>query len=129
MAHVDINRVLETCIKWNAREVWLLADRPPVLRFDDNVRDLQVPALGAEDVPRLAIHALAPDFAAQYRDRGFCTFHYSYPWPPHTKFRVFVIKHGGAHFASLTPFTVGVAPLELQRSLREFTDAGEEEDF
>jgi hypothetical protein len=64
---------------------------------------LQTEALSEEDVIRLAIASLAPNLASWYDLHDFCAFDYPYPFRDNVRFRIFVIRHGAASLAMLTP--------------------------
>ena len=74
---VDFRRIVETCFAQEALEVWLIAGRPPLLRFKENLRELKVvDSLSAGDIIRLVFNATAPNLQAWYKKHGFCAFDY-----------------------------------------------------
>ena len=49
MSTMHIDRLLETCIKKGASDLHLAVGRPPVLRLNGRLRDLQTKVLAPED--------------------------------------------------------------------------------
>ena len=81
MERPSIHRVLETCLARGAAEAWLIAGRPPLLRFAEYVRELAtLPPLTPDDITTMVFEVLAPNLAAHYRDHGFCSFDYPCRW-------------------------------------------------
>lgn len=61
---VDFRRI-ETCFVQEALEVWLIAGRPPLLRFEDNLRELRVTEpFSASEIIRLVFSVTAPNLQA-----------------------------------------------------------------
>ena len=54
-----MQRILQTCLKSEAEEVLLMTNRPPVLRFVDGIREIQVEPLTAQDVVSLERRVLS----------------------------------------------------------------------
>jgi hypothetical protein len=104
--------VIETCLARDAVEAWLLSGRPPLVRFIENVRELDtVPVLTSEMITQMVFEDLAPNLADWYRDRGFCAFDYPCYWRDNRRVRVFVIRHGDSTFVTLTPLAPGTPEL------------------
>jgi hypothetical protein len=98
------HRVIETCFARGAAEAWLIAGRPPLLRFAEHVRQLAtLPPLAPDDIAAMVFGNLAPNLAAHFQDHGFCSFDYPCRWRDNTRVRVFVVRHGDSTFATLTP--------------------------
>ena len=112
MSRPDVLRIFETCVRSGAQEILLLTGKPPICRFPDTIRDLAIAPLTGEDVTFLAIESLAPDLRDWYDRAGFCRFDYRYRHGAGTRFRVFVIRHGESHFATLTPLAPDTLELE-----------------
>lgn len=122
---VDFRRIVETCFAQEALEVWLIAGRPPLLRFKDNLRELKVvDALSAREIVRLVFSATAPNLEAWYRKHGFCAFDYPCEWRNNARIRIFAIKHGKSTTVTVTPLPDDAPGLQYrdgpsgQRSLR-----------
>lgn len=101
---VDFRRIVETCFAQEALEVWLIAGRPPLLRFKESLRELKVvDSLSAGDIIRLVFTATAPNLQAWYKKHGFCAFDYPCEWRANARIRIFAIKHGRSATVTLTP--------------------------
>ena len=107
------HRVIETVFHQGAIEAWLLAGRPPLIRFADSVRELQtVPALTPEMITAMVFEDLAPNLAEWYREHGYCAFDYPCSWRDGTRVRVFVKRHGDSTFVTITPLAPGTPELK-----------------
>ena len=58
VATVHIDRLLETCIRIEAQEIYLHVGMPPALGFADTVRNLETKRLDATDLERIAASLL-----------------------------------------------------------------------
>jgi len=102
-----------------------MTNRPPVLRFRDCVREIQVDPLTARDVVSLVIDSLVPlikdrQVIREWFDvHGFYSFDYPYRYRPDTRFRVLLIKHGEANLAMLRPISADVPELEYAAEQRK----------
>lgn len=109
MSPPDIHRVLKTCIVHESKEILLVAGRPPLLRFSESVREMQIDPLTGDDVLALALDSLIPlatdrQHMRDYYDQvGFCRWDYPYDHRTGTRFRVFLIRQAGSHLAIVTP--------------------------
>jgi hypothetical protein len=99
----DVNRILETCLRRQGLEVWLLAGRVPLLRFPDCVRELMTgKPLSSEEIIDLVLDR-AENLRAFWRDHDFVRFDCSYG--DGARFRVFLVRHGEAAMATITPIS------------------------
>ena len=64
MAELQIDRLLETCIKRGASDLHLHVGRPPTLRLHGRLRPLETKVLQPEDTVRL-MEAITPDRCQQ----------------------------------------------------------------
>jgi len=125
MSLPDMQRILQTCLKSEAEEVLLMTNRPPVLRFVDGIREIQVEPLTAQDVVSLVIDSLVPLIKDRevirgwFDKEGFYRFDYPYRHCPDTRFRVFLIRHGEANLATLRPISADVPELKYSDEPRK----------
>ena len=112
MERPSSHRVMETCLRQGAVEAWLLAGRPPLVRFVGGVREMDtVPALTPEMIAAMVFEELAPDLAGWYREHGYCAFDYPCGWRDGTRVRVVALRHGDSTFVTLTPLAPGTPEL------------------
>ena len=64
MSTIQIDRLLETCIKKGASDLHISVGRPPVLRLHGGLRDLATKVLEPDDTVAL-MKAVTPDRAQQ----------------------------------------------------------------
>jgi Tfp pilus assembly pilus retraction ATPase PilT len=118
----SIDRVVETCLARGAVEIWLLAGRAPLVRFEGGVREMGIPPLTPDQIRQMLFEELAPHLAEHYGAHGSCRFDYPCRWRKDTRVRVFVLRHGDSTFATLTPIAPGTP--ELTYSDDQPSDAG-----
>ena len=119
MERPSTRRVIETCLARGAAEAWLISGRPPMVRFAEYVRELStLPALTSDGIARIVFGDLAPNLADWYRDHGFCSFDYPCRWRDDTRVKVFVLRHGGETFVTLTPLAPGTPELKYDDASR-----------
>ncbi len=93
MASIQIDRLLETCIKKNASDLHLAVGKPPVLRLHGHMRELQTKVLDAEDTAAL-LKSITPERIQQeYEETGSGDFGFAYG--EEARFRVSVFKQKG----------------------------------
>src|SRR5688572_25049591 len=110
MKSPEMSRILESCIRRQALEVWLLAGRVPLLRFADCVRELMTgKPLLSEDIIELVLDG-AEKLRAFWRDHDFVRF--DCPYRDVARFRVFLVRHGESAMATLTPIPRDTPELE-----------------
>ena len=91
----------------------MLAGRPPLARFVENVRELDtVPTLTPEMITAMVFEDLAPNLAEWYREHGYCSFDYPCGWRDGARVRVFALRHGDSTFVTLTPLAPGTPELK-----------------
>lgn len=111
MRSPEIRRILETCLNQGGLEVWLLADRMPLLRFADCVREMLTNRpLSAGDVTNLVLDG-AINLRAFWEREGFARFDYACDWRD-ARFRVFLVRHGESAMATLTPILADTPELK-----------------
>ncbi len=111
MTSPEIRRILETCLNHNGQEVWLLAGRPPLLRFRDSVRELVIGwTLSADDIANLILGSSA-SAKAFWREQDFYRFDWRCDWRE-ARFRLFLVRHGKLTMATLTPIPLDAPELE-----------------
>ena len=93
MATIQIDRLLETCVRRGASDLHLAVGRPPTLRLHGHLRELQTKTLEAEDTVSL-MKAITPDRIQQeYEETGSGDFGFSYG--EEARFRVAIFKQKG----------------------------------
>ncbi len=94
MATLQIDRLLETCIKKGASDLHLAVGKPPVLRLHGHLRELQTKVLDAEDTMAL-MKAITPERIQQeFEESGSGDFGFAYG--AEARFRVAIFKQKGA---------------------------------
>jgi twitching motility protein PilT len=94
MATLQIDRLLETCIKKGASDLHLAVGRPPVLRLHGHLRELQTKVLDAEDTMAL-MKAITPERIQQeFEESG--SGDYGFAFGDQARFRVAIFKQKGA---------------------------------
>ena len=91
MLHID--RILETCIKRGASDIHLTVGRPPVLRLNGRLRQLETKVLAPEDTVGL-MKAITPDRNQQELQEEGST-DYGFAFGEHGRFRVAVFRQKG----------------------------------
>src|SRR2546421_9176580 len=94
---IQIDRLLETCVRRNASDLHLAVGRPPTLRLHGHLRELQTKVLEPEDTTAL-MKSITPDRIQQeYEEQGSGDFGFAYG--EEARFRVAIFKQKG--FTSL----------------------------
>src|ERR1700722_12168059 len=94
---LQIDRLLETCIRRSASDLHIAVGRPPVLRMHGHLRELQTKVLDPEDTMAL-MKAITPDRIQQeFEESGSGDFGFAYG--DEARFRVSIFKQKG--FTSL----------------------------
>src|SRR5215218_7026440 len=94
---IQIDRLLETCVRRNASDLHLAVGRPPTLRMHGHLRELQTKPLEAEDTMAL-MKSITPDRIQQeFEETGSGDFGFAYG--EEARFRVAIFKQKG--YASL----------------------------
>jgi twitching motility protein PilT len=98
MSTIQIDRLLETCIKKGASDLHLAVGRPPTLRLNGTLRDLATRVLEHEDTIAL-MKAITPDRGQQeLQEVGSCDFGFAFSTPDGSakaRFRVAVFRQKG----------------------------------
>src|SRR6056297_1289512 len=93
MATVQIDRLLETCIRQGASDLHLVVGRPPVLRLQGRLRSLETKVLEPEDTVAL-MKAITPERCQQeLQEVGGTDFGFAYG--DAGRFRVSVFQQKG----------------------------------
>src|SRR5688572_8850762 len=93
MATIQIDRLLETCVRRGASDIHLAVGRPPTLRLNTHLRELQTKVLDPEDTTAL-MKSITPDRIQQeYEEQGSGDFGFAYG--DQARFRVSVFKQKG----------------------------------
>ena len=93
MATIQIDRLLETCVRRGASDIHLAVGRPPTLRLNTHLRELQTKVLEPEDTTAL-MKSITPDRIQQeYEEQGSGDFGFAYG--DQARFRVSVFKQKG----------------------------------
>ncbi len=93
MATVQIDRLLETVVKRKASDIHLAVGKPPTLRLNGRMRELQTKVLTGEDTVSL-MKAITPERIQQeYEETGSGDFGFSFG--EDTRFRVAIFKQRG----------------------------------
>src|SRR2546428_6332658 len=94
---IQIDRLLETCVRRGASDLHLAVGRPPTLRLHGHMRELQTKVLDPEDTMAL-MKAITPERIQQeFEETGSGDFGFAYG--EEARFRVAIFKQKG--FASL----------------------------
>jgi twitching motility protein PilT len=94
---IQIDRLLETCIRRNASDLHLAVGRPPTLRMHGHLRELQTKILDPEDTMALMKSVTPERIQQEFEETGSGDFGFAFG--ADTRFRVSVFKQRG--FASL----------------------------
>jgi len=93
MATIQIDRLLETVVRRGASDLHLAVGRPPTLRINTHLRELQTKVLEPEDTVAL-MKAITPERIQQeYEEQGSGDFGFAYG--DEARFRVAVFKQKG----------------------------------
>jgi len=90
---IQIDRLLETCVRRSASDLHLAVGRPPTLRMHGHLRELQTKVLEPEDTTAL-MKSITPDRIQQeYEESGSGDFGFAYG--DQARFRVAIFKQKG----------------------------------
>jgi twitching motility protein PilT len=90
---IQIDRLLETCVKKNASDLHIAVGKPPVLRLHGHMRELQTKILEPEDTAAL-VKSITPERIQQeFEETGSGDFGFAYG--EHARFRVSIFKQKG----------------------------------
>ncbi|MGD0464477.1 MAG: type IV pilus twitching motility protein PilT [Tepidisphaeraceae bacterium] len=90
---LQIDRLLETCVRRGASDLHLAVGRPPTLRLHGHLRELQTKVLDAEDTMAL-LKSITPERIQQeFEETGSGDFGFAFG--TETRFRVAVFKQKG----------------------------------
>src|SRR3989440_11477947 len=90
---IQIDRLLETCVRRNASDLHLAVGRPPTLRLHGHLRELQTKVLEPEDTTAL-MKSITPDRIQQeFEETGSGDFGFAYG--EEARFRVAIFKQKG----------------------------------
>src|SRR5688572_24742209 len=93
MATIQIDRLLETCVRRGASDLHLAVGRPPTLRLNTHMRELQTKVLDAEDTAAL-MKSITPDRIQQeFEETGSGDFGFAFG--TEARFRVSIFKQKG----------------------------------
>ncbi len=93
MATIQIDRLLETCVRRNASDLHLAVGRPPTLRLHGHLRELQTKVLDAEDTMALMKSITPERIQQEYEEEGSGDFGFAYG--EEARFRVAIFKQKG----------------------------------
>ena len=99
MNPLEMDRVLETCVRHGAADVWMIPGRPPMLHTGGELLELDIAPLSSADVLRLVSSIALPTAREGLEREGRATFEYEYRDPD--SFRVYVFRHDGTDVAIL----------------------------
>jgi len=94
---IQIDRLLETCVRRGASDLHLAVGKPPVLRLNGHLRDLQTKVLEPEDTMALMKSITPERIQQEFEETGSGDFGFAFG--TEARFRVSVFKQKG--FASL----------------------------
>ena len=90
---IQIDRLLETCVKKNASDLHLAVGRPPLLRLHGHLRDLQTKILEPEDTMALMKSITPERIQQEFEETGSGDFGFAYG--EEARFRVAIFKQKG----------------------------------
>src|SRR5271170_2114173 len=93
MSTLQIDRLLETCVKKKASDLHLAVGKPPVLRLHGNLRELQTKVLEPEDTVALMKSITPERIQQEYEEQGSGDFGFAYG--NEARFRVAIFKQKG----------------------------------
>src|SRR5258707_618303 len=94
---LQIDRLLETCVRRSASDLHLAVGKPPTLRMHGRMRELQTKVLEAEDTMALMKSITPERIQQEFEETGSGDFGFSYG--EEARFRVAIFKQRG--YASL----------------------------
>jgi twitching motility protein PilT len=90
---LQIDRLLETCVRRNASDLHLAVGRPPTLRLHGHLRELQTKVLEAEDTMALLKSVTPERIQQEFEETGSGDFGFAFG--AESRFRVSVFKQKG----------------------------------
>src|SRR6185295_16849239 len=93
MATIQIDRLLETCVRRGASDLHLAVGKPPTLRLHTHLRELQTKVLEPEDTVSLMKSITPERIQQEYEEQGSGDFGFAYGEA--ARFRVSVFKQKG----------------------------------
>jgi len=90
---LQIDRLLETCVRRNASDLHLAVGRPPTLRLHGHLRELQTKVLDAEDTMALLKSVTPERIQQEFEETGSGDFGFAFG--AESRFRVSVFKQKG----------------------------------
>ncbi len=93
MAMIQIDRLLETCVKRKASDLHLAVGKPPTLRMHGHLRELQTKVLEPEDTVSLMKSITPERIQQEYEEEGSGDFGFAYG--DEARFRVAIFKQKG----------------------------------
>jgi twitching motility protein PilT len=97
VAVIQIDRLLETCVRRGASDLHLAVGKPPTLRLNTHLRELQTKVLEPEDTIGLMKSITPERIQQEYEEQGSGDFGFAYG--TEARFRVAIFKQKG--FCSL----------------------------
>src|SRR5580765_7646891 len=93
VAVIQIDRLLETCVRRGASDLHLAVGRPPTLRLHGHLRELQTKVLEPEDTVALMKSITPERIQQEYEEAGSGDFGFAYG--EEARFRVAIFKQKG----------------------------------
>jgi len=93
MATIQIDRLLETCVRRGASDLHLAVGKPPTLRLHGHLRELQTKVLEPEDTIALMKSITPERIQQEYEEQGSGDFGFAYG--DEARFRVAIFKQKG----------------------------------
>jgi twitching motility protein PilT len=93
MATIQIDRLLETCVRRGASDLHLAVGKPPTLRLHGHLRELQTKVLEAEDTMALMKSITPERIQQEFEETGSGDFGFAYG--EEARFRVAIFKQKG----------------------------------
>src|SRR2546421_6256045 len=90
---IQIDRLLETCVRRGASDLHLAVGRPPTLRLNTHLRELQTKALEPEDTIALMKSITPERIQQEFEEQGSGDFGFAYG--TEARFRVAIFKQKG----------------------------------
>jgi twitching motility protein PilT len=92
-ATIQIDRLLETCVRRGASDLHLAVGRPPTLRLHGHLRELQTKVLDAEDTMSLMKSITPERIQQEFEESG--SGDYGFAYGEEARFRVAIFKQKG----------------------------------
>jgi twitching motility protein PilT len=94
MSTIQIDRLLETCVKRGASDLHLAVGKPPTLRLHGHLRELQTKVLEPEDTMALMKSITPERIQQEFEEEGSGDFGFAYG--EEARFRVAIFKQKGS---------------------------------